>query len=73
MQRASRVARIMRENKIVALRGYKSHRFHSHIPAKASPNRLSQQFSMQMPDETWVIDIATYIRIFQVGYTWLLY
>ncbi len=59
-----RVARIMRENKIAALRGYKSHRFHYHKPAKAAPNRLSQQFAMQMPDEAWVTDI-TYIRTFQ--------
>jgi putative transposase len=59
-----RVARIMRAHKIAALRGYKSHRFHYHKPAKAAPNRLSQQFSMQMPDEAWVTDI-TYIRTFQ--------
>jgi len=56
-----RVARIMRAHKIAALRGYKAHRFHYHKPAKAAPNRLSQQFSMQMPDEAWVTDI-TYIR-----------
>jgi putative transposase len=59
-----RVARIMRENKRAALRGYKSHRFHYHKPAKAALNRLSQQFAMQMPDEAWVTDI-TYIRTFQ--------
>ena len=59
-----RVARIMRAHKIAALRGYKAHRFHYHKPAKAAPNRLSQQFSMQMPDEAWVTDI-TYIRTFQ--------
>ena len=54
----------MRENKIAALRGYKSQRFHYHKPAKAAPNPLSQQFAMQMPDEAWVTDI-TYIRTFQ--------
>ncbi len=59
-----RVARIMRAHKIAALRGYKAHRFHYHKPAKAAPNRLCQQFSMQMPDEAWVTDI-TYIRTFQ--------
>lgn len=59
-----RVARIMRENKNAALRGYKSHRFHYHKPAKAAPNRLSQQFAMQMPDVACVTDI-TYIRTFQ--------
>lgn len=52
-----RVARIMRENKIAALRGYKSHRFHYHKPAKAAPNQLLQQFAMQTPDEAWVTDI----------------
>jgi len=31
---------------------------------KAAPNRLSQQFAMQMADEAWVTDI-TYIRTFQ--------
>ena len=31
-----RVARIMREYKIAALGGYKSHRFHYHKPAKAA-------------------------------------
>jgi hypothetical protein len=41
----------MRENKIAALRGYKSHWVHYHKAAKAAPNRLSQQFAMQMPDE----------------------
>jgi putative transposase len=54
----------MREHKIVALRGYKSHRFHYHKPPKSAPNRLSQQFAMQTPDEAWVTDI-TYIRTFQ--------
>ena len=58
------VARIMREHKIAALWGHKSHRFHYHKPATAAPNRLSQQFSMQMPNEAWVTDI-TYIRTFQ--------
>ena len=58
-----RVARIMRAHKIAALRGYKAHRSDYHKPAKAAPNRLSQQFSMQMPDEAWVTDI-TYIRTF---------
>ena len=55
------VARIMRAHKIAALRGYKSHRFHYRKPTQAAPNRLSQQFSMQMPDEAWLTDI-TYIR-----------
>jgi putative transposase len=59
-----RVARVMRENKIAAIPAYKSHRFHYHKPAKAAPNRLSQQFAMQMPNEAWVTDI-TYIRTFQ--------
>lgn len=60
-----RIARIMRENKMVAHRGYKSHHHHRYTkPAKAAPNRLSQQFLMNSPDEAWVTDI-TYIRTFQ--------
>jgi hypothetical protein len=50
----------MRENKIIAHRGYKAHHHRYTKPAKAAPNRLSQQFLMNSPDEAWVIDI-TYI------------
>ncbi len=55
------IARIMRAHKIVALRGYKAHRFHYHKPAKALTNRLSQQFSIYMPDEAWVTDFTYYL------------
>lgn len=60
-----RIARIMRENKISAIRGYKKGIRHRYTkPAKAAPNRLKQQFVMTKPDEAWVTDI-TYIRTFQ--------
>lgn len=59
-----RVARIMRENKIVAQRGYRARRHHYSKPARAAPNRLLQQFVTQEPDAVWVTDI-TYIRTLQ--------
>lgn len=59
-----RVARIMRDNKIVAMQGYSAHRHHYSKPARAAPNRLLQQFVTQEPDEVWVTDI-TYIRTLQ--------
>jgi len=60
-----RVARIMRENRIAAYRGYKKTiRYRYTKPAKAAPNRLQQRFVMSRPDEAWVTDI-TYIRTFQ--------
>jgi putative transposase len=59
-----RVARIMRENRIAAHRGYKTIRHRYTKPAIAAPNRLAQQFVMTRPDAAWVTDI-TYIRTFQ--------
>lgn len=59
-----RVARIMRANKIKAIRGYKAPR---HIAGRASiisPNRLNRAFSVDRPDHVWVTDI-TYIRTWQ--------
>jgi len=59
-----RIARIMRENKIAAHRGYKTFKSRYSKPAKAAPNRLAQQFVMDKPDMAWVTDI-TYIRTYQ--------
>jgi putative transposase len=59
-----RVARIMREHKIKAVRGYKTPRHRYGKPAQIAPNRLEQQFTVDRPDKVWVTDI-TYIRTWQ--------
>jgi len=59
-----RVARIMKENKIRAVRGYKRPRHRPGPPAALAPNRLQQQFTVHRPDEAWVTDI-TYLRTWQ--------
>lgn len=59
-----RVARLMRENGLRALHGYRTR----HIPVKAPqaliPNLLQRQFTVSRPNEAWVTDI-TYIRTWQ--------
>ena len=60
----NRVARIMRENKIVALRGYKAPRRITGRPSIIAPNRLQREFTVEHPDRAWVTDI-TYIRTWQ--------
>jgi putative transposase len=59
-----RVARIMRENKIKALRGYRSPRAKYGRPSLLAPNRVQQQFTVESADQIWVTDI-TYIRTWQ--------
>jgi putative transposase len=59
-----RVARIMKQNHLRAIRGYKKPRQSPGKPASVAPNRLNQQFSVTRPDEAWVTDI-TYIRTWQ--------
>ena len=59
-----RVARIMRENKIKALRGYKAPRHIVGRPSIIAPNRLQREFTVEQPDRAWVTDI-TYIRTWQ--------
>ena len=59
-----RVARIMRENKIKALRGYKAPRRIAGRPSIVAPNRLQRQFTVSTPDQAWVTDI-TYLRTWQ--------
>lgn len=56
-----RVARIMREHQIKALRGYKKRHFKAGKPAVVAPNLLDQNFQAQAPDQIWVTDI-TYLR-----------
>jgi putative transposase len=60
----NRVARIMRENKIQAMRGYRSPRVKYGRPSLLAPNRVQQQFTVEGPDQIWVTDI-TYIRTWQ--------
>lgn len=59
-----RVARIMREHKIKALRGYKAPRYIAGRPSIITPNHLNREFTVADPDQAWVTDI-TYIRTWQ--------
>jgi len=64
MVNKKRVARIMRENGIRALYGYKSPRVIQGRPSIVSVNRLERQFTVERPDRAWVTDI-TYVRTWQ--------
>jgi putative transposase len=59
-----RVARIMREHGIQAIRGYKTPRHLVSVPSVIAPNLLQRQFTVERPDVAWVTDI-TYIRTWQ--------
>jgi putative transposase len=59
-----RVARIMREHGVRAIRGYKVPRNVVSMPSVIAPNRLQRQFTVERPDCAWVTDI-TYIRTWQ--------
>jgi putative transposase len=59
-----RVARIMRGQKIRALRGYKAPRPIAGRPSIIAPNKLQREFTVEKPDQVWVTDI-TYIRTWQ--------
>jgi putative transposase len=59
-----RVARIMREHRIRAIRGYKKPRHLVGLPSAVAPNRLQRQFTFDRPDAAWVTDI-TYIRTWE--------
>lgn len=59
-----RVARLMRANKIKALRGYKAPRVIVGRPSIIAPNKLNREFRVECPDRAWVTDI-TYIRTWQ--------
>lgn len=59
-----RVARIMQEHKIKAVRGYKAPRRIAGRPSIIAPNHLQRQFTVDAPDKAWVTDI-TYIRTWQ--------
>jgi putative transposase len=59
-----RVARIMRINKIKAIRGYKAPRIIVGRPSIITPNKLERAFTVDQPNRVWVTDI-TYIRTWQ--------
>lgn len=59
-----RVARIMRINKLRAIRGYKRRYSKAGKPSVVAPNHLQQQFAAAAPDAVWVSDI-TYIRTYE--------
>tara|TARA_Y100001963_G_scaffold148356_1_gene226108 strand:- start:887 stop:1690 length:804 start_codon:yes stop_codon:yes gene_type:complete len=60
----NRVARLMKEHKIKALRGYKAPRGIVGRPSILTPNKLQREFTVSRPDTAWVTDI-TYIRTWQ--------
>jgi hypothetical protein len=60
----NRVARLMKEHKIKALRGYKAPRVIAGRPSILTPNKLQREFTVSRPDKAWVTDI-TYIRTWQ--------
>ena len=59
-----RVARLMRENRLRALHGYRTRRWSVGKPAVLIPNLLQRQFTVSRPNKAWVTDI-TYIRTWQ--------
>ena len=54
----NRVARLMHQAKLHAVRGYRKARHKAGKPAIAAPNRLRQVFVATAPDEAWVTDIT---------------
>ncbi|TAN29538.1 MAG: IS3 family transposase [Castellaniella sp.] len=59
-----RVARLMRENGLHALHGYRIRHIPVSKPLALIPNLLQRQFTVSRPNEVWVTDI-TYIRTWQ--------
>jgi len=59
-----RVARLMRENGLRALHGYRTRRWSVGKPSVLIPNLLRRQFTVTRPNKAWVTDI-TYIRTWQ--------
>lgn len=59
-----RVERLMRENGLRALHGYRTRRWSVGKPAVLIPNLLKRQFTVTRPNVAWVTDI-TYIRTWQ--------
>lgn len=59
-----RVARLMRVNKIRAVRGYRTRQRSVSKPSELVPNVLQRNFDVTRPNKAWVTDI-TYIRTWQ--------
>jgi len=59
-----RVARLMRENRLRALHGYRTRRWSVGKPAVLIPNLLQRQFTVTRPNKAWVTDL-TYIRTWE--------
>jgi putative transposase len=59
-----RVARLMRQNGLRALHGYRTRRVSINKPSVLIPNVLKRQFTVSQPNRVWVTDI-TYIRTWQ--------
>src|SRR5947208_1967890 len=59
-----RVERLMRENSLRALHGYRTRRWSVGKPSVLIPNLLKRQFTATRPNIAWVTDI-TYIRTWQ--------
>lgn len=59
-----RVERLMRENGLRALHGYRTRHVSVNKPAVLIPNLLKRQFTVTKPNRVWVTDI-TYIRTWQ--------
>ena len=56
-----RVERIMKQNKIKAVRGYKRHKYVKSELSTLAPNHLQREFDVDEPNSVWVTDF-TYIR-----------
>jgi putative transposase len=59
-----RVARLMRENNIRAVAGYRTRRYIAGKPAELIPNLMKRNFNVSQPDRVWVTDI-TYVRTWE--------
>lgn len=59
-----RVARLMRENGLRALHGYRTRHIPVARPQALIPNLLQRQFTVSLPNAAWATDI-TYIRTWQ--------
>jgi putative transposase len=59
-----RVARLMRENNMRAVAGYRTRRYIAGRPAELIPNLVKRNFSISQPDRVWVTDI-TYVRTWE--------
>ena len=60
----NRVERLMRENNIVALHGYRTRHYSVGKPSVLVPNLVKRNFDVEQPNKIWVTDI-TYIRTWE--------